>query len=59
MFGTVGLIRVKLILRVSVFSGFKLAVVRTNEAVIRGKMFFIVVIFYTDDAVTHEPQQYD
>ena len=35
----------KLIPRVSGFSGFKLAVVSANEAVITGKMLFIVVIF--------------
>lgn len=59
MFGMRAVFWVKLILRVSGFSGIKLAVVSANEAVITEKILFIVVIFYSDYAVTYKLQWYD
>lgn len=52
MRGTVAVIWLKLIRRVSGFSGFKLTVVSANEAVITGKMFFTEVILLNGYAVT-------
>lgn len=59
MLGTVTVVWLKLISRVSGFSGFKLTVVSANEAVITGKMFFTKGIFFNDYAVTSKPLQYD